>query len=185
AANAGAASTSRTRCGYTRARPCLDVARFQHAPVCRVHGHRLDSEASLALDEDEPLTARIRLVPVGPGRHREQNRLQVEPAFGEHVLEAASFDRPALEDAFVDEPIESHGQDVARDAEALLELLETLGTEERVTQHQQSPALAYHVERLRERAVHVVERFEFHEEILDQPFDSCIIKLCAIESVSS
>ena len=59
----------------------------------------------------------------------------------------------ALEDALVDEPAEAVGEDVARDAEALLELVEAAAAEEGVADDQERPALADDLERPRDRAV--------------------------------
>ena len=95
-------------------------------------------------------------------RHRQQHRLQFETFLCQHVFETARFDGPLLENALADESIEARAEDVAGDAQTLLKLFEALLAEERFAKDQQGPALADDVERQRERAVHVVERFELH-----------------------
>ncbi len=54
------------------------------------------------------------------------------------------------EDSFVDKAIEPIGEDVACDAEAVVELVEAAQAEEGVPDDQQRPALADQLERARE-----------------------------------
>ena len=58
----------------------------------------------------------------------------------------------ALEDAFLDQAVETVGEHVARDPQALLELVETAQPQERIADDQQRPALADDLQRARDRA---------------------------------
>src|SRR5207244_1117386 len=59
----------------------------------------------------------------------------------------------SLEDALLDQPVQAVGQDVAGDAQALLEVIEAAQAEKRVADDQQRPALADDLERAGDRAV--------------------------------
>src|SRR5207247_3955754 len=74
---------------------------------------------------------------------------------GEPVLEALGPLAVAdpLQDSFLDEPVEPIGEDVAGDAEALLELLEAAQAQEAVADDQERPALADDLERAGDGAV--------------------------------
>src|SRR5581483_5236678 len=86
---------------------------------------------------------------------REQRDPQLGALLGQPVLEAG---RPlavadALEDARGDEPVEAIREDVARDAEAREQLVETTAAECDVADDQQRPAVADELERPGDRAV--------------------------------
>jgi hypothetical protein len=63
----------------------------------------------------------------------------------------------ALEDAGGDEGVESAGQHVTGDPEALDEVVETTDAEQRVAHDQRGPPLADDLERLHDGTVHVRE----------------------------
>src|SRR5262249_9390922 len=81
--------------------------------------------------------------------------LQVAPLLGEPGLVARGprAVADALEDSLVDEPVESFGEHVAGNPEALLKLLEAAKSEEGVTDDQERPALADDLESARDGAV--------------------------------
>jgi hypothetical protein len=66
------------------------------------------------------------------------------------------------EHAVVDEVRQPLVQHVARDAEALLEVVEARHAEEGVADDQHRPPLADDLESLRDRAVHVRKALAFH-----------------------
>src|SRR3954454_15320162 len=93
-------------------------------------------------------------VPVAPGEERHHHRPEVDPLLAEAILEAL---RPllvahALEDALLDEPLETTLKHVARYAEAALEVLEAANSEERVPDDQEGPAFAHDLEGASHRA---------------------------------
>ena len=118
--------------------------------VCTM-AHRLVALA------DDPLVA--------PLAQRDEHRPQRLALVGEHVVVAArgprrsSGARARRASTSVSSRV---GQDVAGDAEPLLELLEAGDAEEGVAQDQQRPPLADHLERAGDRAVHLLERGSAH-----------------------
>ena len=83
-----------------------------------------------------------------PGRHGGKNRVDVSAFVGEAVLAAGRsllvFD-PA-EQVFVNETVQSLGEDVASDPERGLEVVEAAGPETRLAQDQQVPVVAEDVD---------------------------------------
>jgi hypothetical protein len=67
-----------------------------------------------------------------------------------------------MHEAFFDQTQQSLVEDVARDPEALLELVEPSHAQEGVAYEEHRPPLARHLEALRNRAVHVGEALPFH-----------------------
>jgi hypothetical protein len=64
---------------------------------------------------------------------------------------------------FLNQPGEPRGENVARYAQAPVELIEPLHAEKRVPQDQQRPAFADDLEGLGEGAVHGCKRSQLHE----------------------
>jgi hypothetical protein len=87
--------------------------------------------------------------------------------------------RNADQDAFVNESRQATLKDVARDAEAALEVLEPGDPQERVAHDQHAPPLPDHLEALRDRAVHAGEALAFHGHRIE----GCIIKRNALGCV--
>ena len=84
---------------------------------------------------------------------------------GERVLVATAglVVGAPLEDACVDQGLESVGEDVAGDAETLDEVIEAPNAEEAVAQDQQRPPFADDFERLGDGAVHAGEGGPAHD----------------------
>ena len=84
----------------------------------------------------------------------DQGRPEVEALLGQEVLVAgrAFLVGAALEDVLVDQPLEAGREDVAGDAEGLLDLVEAAVAVHHVADDQQRPALADHLQRLGDRA---------------------------------
>ncbi len=68
-----------------------------------------------------------------------------------------------VEDPFVDQAGQALVEDVAGDAESLLELVEAGYAQEGVPDDEHRPSLAHHLKALGHRAVHVGEALPFHE----------------------
>src|SRR5262245_41081091 len=93
---------------------------------------------------DDPWGSGAREVAVAPLHQREQSDAEVAALVGQHVLVPLGplVVARALEDAGVDEPREAVAEDVSRDAEAALEIVEAPNPEEGVADDQERPALA-------------------------------------------
>ncbi len=114
----------------------------------RQHRHRGDRPAVARIDEDRERRD-TRLPPLAPLPQRDHRRQQRKPLFGQRIGDlAAIVGHPlAREDAVIDQPREPVGEDVARDPELGLELLEMVQPVERRAQDQERPALAHRLER--------------------------------------
>src|SRR5215207_5813260 len=89
---------------------------------------------------------------VSPLAERDDDRLQLEPLWGQQVLRLLAGRRrlPALHQAGRHEALQALGEDVRGDAQALLKLREArAAAEHRVAQDQQAPALADQFQRPR------------------------------------
>jgi hypothetical protein len=85
----------------------------------------------------------------------DQGDVEVKPHARELVVVAILPDavRDGLEDPLFDQPVEAIGEDVAGDAEALLELVEPSKTQEGVPNDQEGPPLAHKLESARYGAI--------------------------------
>jgi hypothetical protein len=92
---------------------------------------------------------------IAPLQQRHHDRPQVDPLLGQAVLEArgALLVGHAHEDALVDEAAQAVGEDVARDAEVALEVVEAPHAHERLAHDEDRPAVAEHLEGAGDRAV--------------------------------
>src|SRR5581483_3765851 len=93
-------------------------------------------------------------VAVTPLHEREQHEAELTSLLRQPVLEALGplAVGDALDDRLVDEAAETVGEHVARDAEAVEELVEAAVAEHEVAHHEQRPAVAHHLERAGDRA---------------------------------
>jgi uncharacterized protein (TIGR00369 family) len=80
--------------------------------------------------------------------------------------------RDTPQDLGVDQAVQALGEDVAGDAEAGLEVVETPHAEEGVPDDEQTPPLAHHVEALGDRAADVLEAGPAHEPSIE----GCVIE---------
>src|SRR6266852_7451198 len=106
----------------------------------------------LAAKEARRLFAQVFVAPLAK---RGQRDVEVETLLRQLVLVplGALAVQDAFEHAFADQAVEPVGEDVAGDAEALLEFVEAVETQQDVANDQQRPALADNLERSRDRAV--------------------------------
>jgi hypothetical protein len=107
---------------------------------------------ALASRERWWLVAQV-LVPPLP--ETDQGDMEVKPHAREPVVVTILPDavRDGLEDPLFDQSVEAIGEDVAGDAEALLELVEPSKTQEGVPNDQEGPPLAHKLEGARYRAI--------------------------------
>src|SRR5262245_31352345 len=105
---------------------------------------------------------------VAPLAQRRQGDVELAALRGEPVLEArrALAVRDSLQDRLRHQPVEPVGEDVPRNSEALLELVEPAQPEEDVADDEQRPALADDLERPRDRAVLALVAALQHAETL-------------------
>ncbi len=105
-----------------------------------------------------------RRVAVPPLPHRGEYGPQVAALSREAIVVARRSIAvgPAFEDARSDEVAQTLIEHIARDPEALLELIETRHPEEGVAHDQHRPPLAHHFEALGHRTVHVRETLALH-----------------------
>ena len=110
------------------------------------------------------LRSRLRRASVGGLSHKylspplpetDQGDVEVKPHTRELVVVAIlpGAVRDGLEDPLFDQSVEAIGEDVAGDAEALLELVEPSKTQEGVPNDQEGPPLAHKLEGARYRAI--------------------------------
>ena len=92
---------------------------------------RADVAAAACVEGEPRRTTRCRVVAVAPLDQHEQHRPELAALFGEDVLGPARavWVGDALEHPFVAQQLQSVGEDVRRDPQALLELLEPLKTD--------------------------------------------------------
>src|SRR6185437_6492913 len=92
---------------------------------------------------------------IAPLSKRGERDVQVETLLRQVVLvplRPLAVQDP-LEHTFVDQPVEPVGQNVAGDAQALLQFVEAVQAQQQVANDQQRPALADNLERSRDRTV--------------------------------
>ena len=125
-----------------RARLGDDVARAELGAAPRARQVARDLAAALAMADDARAPRLGRVVAIAPLQQGHHDRPQVEALLGQAVLEArgAVLVGHALEDALVDEAAEAVGEDVARDAEVALEVVEAAHAHERLAHDEDRPA---------------------------------------------
>jgi len=112
----------------------------------------LSATADVAHDHGRAAGRRVLVAPL---HQRDEDRPEIDALAREPVLEALRtlLVARAPQDTLVDQALEPRLQDVARDPEVALEVVEAAGAEEGVAQDQQRPALADELERAGDRAV--------------------------------
>ena len=101
---------------------------------------------------------------VAPLAHGVDDGPQIAALFGEMIGGAGwiILVRHPGQDAVLDQAVQTLGEDIARDAEACLELIEAADSQERVAHDQQTPPLTDHLEALGHRAVHSLKAGSLH-----------------------
>src|SRR5229473_1989778 len=130
--------------------------------------HRGGDVPARVVDEQDRRSARGGRPLVAPGHQRGGDREQGPALFCQVVLVAGRVPGvgAAFEDAVVGEFLQPGGQHAAGQAEAGLEVVEAAGAAERVTQDQQRPPLARHVQGLGDGAVPVRQARQLHARSL-------------------
>src|SRR6266511_6105492 len=149
--------TSSTACSVTTCRLARAGPRHQLEIVGPDDGPVLGDEAdrdagSVAASARDPWWL-VGEVAVTPLHQRKQDEAEFAALLGEPVLESLGslVVGDALEHALGDEAVQAVGEHVARDAEAVEELVEATMAENDVADDQQRPAVADHFERASDR----------------------------------
>jgi hypothetical protein len=130
------------------------------------HEHRADGAAVGATPREA--WRLVGKMPVAPLHQGDQRDGELAPLLRQLVLETrrSLAVGGSLQDPFVDQPGEAVTEDVSRDTEALLELVEAPQPEEDVSHDQERPPLADELERARDRAVLALVRSLEHARTL-------------------
>src|SRR5579883_3601405 len=129
--------------------------------------HRIDRLARLRVDYDDARPFGREMLVV-PGEQRQQHGTEIAAALGQHIFGTRRplAITPALEQAARHQRAEPPRQDVGRDVEALLELVEARQALEGVAQNQDAPPFADALEAAGDRALHGAEAFALHGAVL-------------------
>ena len=145
-----------------------DRADLAQADDLAAHGADvLDAGVAAAVPVDDLDRRTVGCGPlVAPLPQGAQHRPQRAALVGEDVLVA---ERPllvgaALDNAVGHEVVEPLGEHVAGDAQAALDVVETVHPEEQVAHDEEGPPLTHHLEGLGDRATHVVEALPSHAD---------------------
>ena len=166
-------SESGTRDGF-------DVTRSDGLSAGRAHQHCVGDRAAPGVEDLQRRSGRSGVF-VPPLPHRGEDGPEVASFVRESIVVARWVlgVRHARQDALVDQSSESLLQDVPRDPEPTLEVVEAADTQEDVPDDEHAPPLADDLEALGDRAVHVGEALPFHELSLE----GCIIECNRLGSV--
>jgi len=128
-----------------------------------VDHHRLDFRAGAQIDQLHR-GALGGEVTIAPSQQRQQHRVEIPAAIGQHIFIARRMlvVASALQQARFDQRIQPARQHVRRDAKALLKFVEPGEPVKRVAQDQDRPPLADPVEAAGDRAMHVAKAFAMH-----------------------
>ena len=150
--------------------------------ICALRHERRDYGLLVGLATGDPgrFLAEVLVAPLPQAgeRDREVASLGCEAVF---VALGALAVADAIENALLDEPAQSVGEDVAGDPEALLELVEATQPEERVANDQKRPALPDDLQCPGNRAVLSLVVVPEHESSVARV--SCVTKLVVLLSV--
>jgi hypothetical protein len=156
--------------GRAGARREAQPARVEGPPLFVDRKQSRKRGAAIAVLYDQGLLAGAEDPLVGPEPERGHHDPQVAPLGRQLVCVAvaALVEGLSLEDPVGDETLKTIRENVARDAQLLLELVEAPRTEEGLADDQQRPPVPDLLERLGDAAVHVVEPLARHGSSLDQ-----------------
>src|ERR1700761_5315786 len=143
----------------------VDVVGVDRLAADRAGRHHVEGVVLVDDLERRPVLGRVA---VAPGEQREEQRLQVAPLLGQHVLEALRVlaVAAALDDPLLGQRRQPRAEHVGGDAERGLELVEAAAPEEEVAEDQDGPALAEEGQRFGDRAVLLVVGLDAHTLIL-------------------
>ena len=107
---------------------------------------------------------------VSPAQEAHDHRIEISPAGGQAVLAArrALAVDLALEDLVIDELLEPCGEQMRRETQGTLELVEAPSPQKAIAQDQQGPAIAHHRKGAGDRAVEVADVLPTHAASLLQ-----------------
>src|SRR5437762_258292 len=113
------------------------------------HDRWIEIVAAFVVLEDQRRLAACEPV-VAPAQHRDQWPVEILALFRQRILVTLGLILifATHEDSFRDQPVETIGQDVGRDAELVLKVIEAAYAEERFANDHETPAVADHFKRL-------------------------------------
>ena len=140
-----------------------EIRRDERSPAVAVHQHRIGFCTGLAVDDHHTGPFGSEML-VAPGEQRPQHRPKIASGFGQHVFVARrSFAiAAAFEQTRFDQGLEPPRQDVGRNPQALLKLVEPRQAERRIAQNEDAPPLADPLQAAGDRALHVAEALAPH-----------------------
>src|SRR5215471_13959902 len=114
--------------------------------------HRIEIVSAFAVLEDQRRLAARKPV-VAPAQHRDQWPIEILALFGQRIF--VTFGLILIfsphEDSFCDQPVETISENVRRDTELVLKVIETPHSEKRFTNDHETPSVANHFQCLRDR----------------------------------
>src|SRR5215469_10690302 len=146
-----------------RSRSRTEIRRHKRATTIAVHEDGIGLDAGFAVDHHHAGSFGSEM-PVAPGEQRPQHRPKVAPGISQDVFVARwSFAvAAAFEQTRFDQGLEPSCQNVGRDPEALLELIEARQSERRIAQDEDAPPLPDPLQAAGDRALHVAKALAPH-----------------------
>jgi len=104
-------------------------------------------------------------MPVAPGQQAPEHRAEIPAALRQQVFMARRMFAiaPALQETRLDQAVEAPAENVGRDLQALLELVEAGETLKGVPKDQHRPPIAYPVQAAGDGALHIGEALALHD----------------------
>src|SRR6266508_2842972 len=123
----------------------------------------IDRRAGLGVDELYAWAFRGKVL-VSPGQQRDKDRTKIAPARGQHIFVSRRplAVLPALQKSRIDQRIEPARQDIRRDPETLLELIEAREPVQGITQNENAPPFAHALKTAGDRTGHPGEALALH-----------------------
>lgn len=134
--------------------PGAHVASRHGGSASITHRHQAGELAAASMFELHRSAWRIGQVPIAPLHQPDDDRVEVDPLGGEVILEAR---RVGLVGALFDktgghQTLEAGRQNIARDTEMVVHLIEAMDAQEQLAEDEQAPHVAEHAERACDRA---------------------------------
>lgn len=130
------------------------VARIDEFPARATGRHQFGLVAAKSVLQHDGPAAHTGEIAIAPLHEAHDHRIEIDTPFGEVVLKARwMFLVQALgEDAVFDKSAQACGEHVAGDVQVLLQLVEPVSAEEHLTDDEDTPGIAEHIEGARDGA---------------------------------